>query len=89
MKFPLITLAYWFFMLTDGALRMLVFVLGYTPLQLAYLFLLYEFLGMITNLCYGLSKKIFNNIVCWDNPSNTFNDFNSTDQTWSITEFFL
>ena len=41
-SFALITLAYWFFMLTDGALRMLVLlhfhVLGDTPLQLAYLF---------------------------------------------------
>ena len=60
-SFALITLAYWFFMLTDGALRMLVLlhfhVLGYTPLQLAYLFLLYEFLGMITNL--GAEPKLF------------------------------
>ncbi|MGM0583099.1 MAG: organoarsenical effux MFS transporter ArsJ [Pseudomonadota bacterium] len=52
-----VTAAYWAFMLTDGALRMLVLlhfhVLGFTPLQLAYLFLLYEFAGMVANLSAG------------------------------------
>ena len=52
-----VTAAYWAFMLTDGALRMLVLLhfhtLGFTPLQLAYLFLLYEFMGMVTNLGAG------------------------------------
>ena len=52
-----VTAAYWAFMLTDGALRMLVLlhfhVLGFTPVQLAYLFILYELAGMITNLCAG------------------------------------
>ena len=65
-SFALITLAYWFFMLTDGALRMLVLlhfhVLGYI-LQLAYLFLLYEFLGMITNLSAGWIAKKFGSIL--------------------------
>ena len=45
-SFVLVTLSYWFFMLADGALRMLVLLhfhtLGFSPLQLAYLFLLYE-----------------------------------------------
>ena len=44
-------------MLTDGALRMLVLlhfhVLGFNPIQLAYLFLLYEFAGIVTNLSAG------------------------------------
>lgn len=44
-------------MLTDGALRMLVLLhfhtLGFTPVQLAYLFLLYEVAGMVTNLFAG------------------------------------
>ena len=73
-SFVLITLAYWFFMLTDGALRMIVLlhfhILGFTPLQLAYLFLLYEFLGMITNLTagwiakrFGLNKTLFAGII--------------------------
>ena len=52
-----VTAAYWAFMLTDGALRMLVLLhfhtLGFTPIQLAYLFVLYEIAGMVTNLCAG------------------------------------
>ena len=52
-----VTAAYWAFMLTDGALRMLVLLhfhhLGFTPVQLAYLFVLYEIAGMVTNLCAG------------------------------------
>ena len=52
-----VTAAYWAFMLTDGALRMLVLLhfhtLGYSPVQLAYLFVLYELAGMATNLCAG------------------------------------
>lgn len=51
-----VTLSYWAFTLTDGALRMLVLLffhgLGYSPIEIASLFLLYEFFGMITNL-YG------------------------------------
>jgi MFS family permease len=51
-----ITLSYWAFTLTDGALRMLVLLffhgLGYSPLELASLFILYEFFGILTNL-YG------------------------------------
>ena len=52
-----VTAAYWAFMLTDGALRMLVLLhfhtLGFTPVQLAYLFLLYEVMGIVTNLSAG------------------------------------
>ena len=52
-----VTAAYWAFMLSDGALRMLVLLhfhtLGFSPLQLAYLFVLYEIAGMITNLSAG------------------------------------
>ena len=52
-----VTAAYWAFMLTDGALRMLVLLhfhtLGYSPLQLAYLFLFYEVMGVATNLSAG------------------------------------
>ena len=51
------TAAYWAFMLTDGALRMLVLLhfhtLGFSPVQLAYLFVLYEIAGMVTNLAAG------------------------------------
>ncbi|UWQ96530.1 organoarsenical effux MFS transporter ArsJ [Rhodobacteraceae bacterium M385] len=52
-----VTAAYWAFMLTDGALRMLVLLhfhtLGFSPVQLAYLFVLYEVAGVGTNLCAG------------------------------------
>jgi len=52
-----VTAAYWAFMLTDGALRMLVLLyfhtLGFSPVQLAYLFVLYEVAGMLTNLSAG------------------------------------
>lgn len=52
-----VTAAYWAFMLTDGALRMLVLLhfhrLGFSPVQLAYLFVLYEVAGVVTNLCAG------------------------------------
>ena len=52
-----VTAAYWAFMLTDGALRMLVLLhfhtLGFSAVQLAYLFLLYEFMGIVTNLSAG------------------------------------
>ena len=44
-------------MLTDGALRMLVLLnfhlLGFSPIQLAYLFLIYEFMGILTNFFGG------------------------------------
>ena len=52
-----VTLAYWGFTLTDGALRMLVvlyfYQLGYSPLEIAMLFLLYEMCGVITNFIGG------------------------------------
>ena len=52
-----VTAAYWAFMLSDGALRMLVLLhfnaLGFSPIQLAWLFLLYEVAGIITNLAAG------------------------------------
>ena len=52
-----VTAAYWAFELTDGALRMLVLLhfngLGFSPIQLAWLFLLYEVAGIVTNLSAG------------------------------------
>jgi predicted MFS family arabinose efflux permease len=55
--YALVTLGYWAFTLTDGALRMLVLLhfheLGYSPVALAFLFLLYEVMGIITNLVGG------------------------------------
>ncbi len=56
-SYVVVTAAYWAFTLTDGALRMLVLLhfnqLGYTPVQLAFLFLFYEFFGVVTNLVGG------------------------------------
>jgi hypothetical protein len=56
-QYLLITGNYWAFTLTDGALRMLVVLyfhqLGYSPLNIAMLFLFYEIFGVITNLVGG------------------------------------
>jgi MFS family permease len=56
-NYAIVTLAYWGFTLTDGALRMLVllhfFQLGYSPFALALLFLLYEAAGIGANLIGG------------------------------------
>ena len=69
-----VSAAYWAFMLSDGALRMLVLFhfhgIGYTALQLAYLFLLYEIAGVITNLSagwiaarFGLASTLFSGLL--------------------------
>ncbi len=56
-NYALVTAAYWAFTLTDGALRMLVLLhfykLGYTPVELAFLFVFYELFGVVTNLVGG------------------------------------
>ena len=56
-NYLLITGGYWAFTLTDGAIRMLVVLyfhqLGYSPFEVAMLFLFYEFFGIITNLIGG------------------------------------
>jgi MFS family permease len=55
-QYMIVTANYWAFTLTDGALRMLVVfhfhALGYSTLEIALLFLFYEFFGVLTNL-YG------------------------------------
>ncbi len=55
-QYVVVTGAYWAFTLTDGALRMLVLFhfhqLGYSSLEIAFLFIFYEFFGILTNL-YG------------------------------------
>lgn len=69
-----VSAAYWAFMLSDGALRMLVLLhfheQGYTPVQLAYLFLLYEIAGIVTNLSagwiaarFGLTSTLYAGLV--------------------------
>ena len=56
-QYLLVTGNYWAFTVTDGALRMLVvlhfYTLGYTPLEIAALFLFYEIFGVVTNLVGG------------------------------------
>ncbi|MFC3114720.1 organoarsenical effux MFS transporter ArsJ [Cellvibrio fontiphilus] len=56
-QYAIVTGNYWAFTLTDGALRMLVVLhfhkLGYSPLQIAALFLFYEIFGVVTNLLGG------------------------------------
>lgn len=56
-QYLLITTNYWCFTLTDGALRMLVvlyfYQLGYGALDIALLFVFYEFFGVVTNLLGG------------------------------------
>lgn len=56
-NYALVTGAYWGFTLTDGALRMLVLLhfhaLGYSAFEIALLFILYEFAGIVTNLVGG------------------------------------
>jgi len=56
-QYMVVTGNYWAFTLTDGALRMLVVLhfhsLGYSPLEIAMLFLFYEVFGVVTNLIGG------------------------------------
>jgi predicted MFS family arabinose efflux permease len=56
-NYALVTGAYWAETLVDGATRTLVLFyfdkLGYTPLQVASLFILYEVAGVVTNLVGG------------------------------------
>ena len=87
-----VTAAYWAFMLTDGALRMLVLLhfhsLGFHPIQLAYLFLLYEFMGVITNLSagwiaarFGLTKTLYGGLIL---QIMALLALNQLDPTWAI-----
>jgi predicted MFS family arabinose efflux permease len=56
-QYAIVTGNYWAFTLTDGALRMLVVLhfhqLGYSPMEVALLFLFYEMFGVVTNLAGG------------------------------------
>lgn len=72
--YALVTAAYWGFTITDGALRMLVLLhfheLGFSPVTLAFLFLFYEFFGVLTNLFggwigarYGLHRTLMSGLT--------------------------
>lgn len=87
-NYSLVTAAYWGFTVTDGALRMLVLLyfhtLGYTPIEIAFLFLFYEIFGIVTNLLggwigskFGLKLTLYSGIalqmvalvmLAWVNP---------------------
>ncbi|NCY08537.1 MAG: MFS transporter, partial [Betaproteobacteria bacterium] len=73
-NYAIVTAAYWGFTLTDGALRMLVLLhfyqLGYSPFTLAFLFLLYEAMGMPANLLggwlatrYGIARMLATGLI--------------------------
>lgn len=73
-SYSIVTASYWGFTLTDGALRMLVLLhfhgLGFTPVDLALLFILYEFMGIVTNLFggwigakYGLGLTLYTGLA--------------------------
>jgi hypothetical protein len=88
-NYILVTLAYWGFTITDGALRMLVLLyfnnIGYTPIQIASLFLFYEVFGIVTNFLggwigsqFGLKVTLYSGIglqifalvmLSWLNPT--------------------
>jgi len=56
-NYLVVTAGYWAFTVTDGAIRMLVVLyfhrIGYSPFEVAMLFLFYEFFGIVTNLVGG------------------------------------
>ncbi|GHB36517.1 MFS transporter [Pseudovibrio japonicus] len=73
-SYATVTASYWGFTITDGALRMLVLLhfnsLGYKPLDLAFLFLLYEAMGIVTNFLggwvgarFGLRSTLFSGLL--------------------------
>jgi predicted MFS family arabinose efflux permease len=67
-NYLIVTGGYWAFTLTDGAIRMLVVLyfhlLGYSPIEVAMLFLFYEFFGIVTNLLGGwLGSRIGLNLT--------------------------
>lgn len=89
-----VTGAYWGFMLTDGALRMLVLLHfhahGYTPFQLAMLFLIYEFMGIATNAYggwiasrYGLKLTLTSGLTF---QIIALCVLSGLDQSWSTTQ---
>ena len=73
-SYAAITGTYWGFTLTDGALRMLVLLhfhtLGFSPVDLAFMFLLYEAMGIFTNFIggwigakHGLKLTLFTGLI--------------------------
>lgn len=67
----LVTAGYWAFTITDGALRMLVLLhfneLGYSAPAIAFLFVAYELMGVVTNLLGGWlgSRRGLDRTLVW------------------------
>ena len=92
-----VTAAYWAFMLSDGALRMLVLLqfnaMGFSPLQLAWLFLLYELAGIVTNLAagglaarFGLAATLYAGLAL---QIGALVALAALDSAWSVTTSVL
>jgi len=90
-NYAIVTASYWSFMVTDGALRMLVLLhfnqLGYSPLQLSLLFVLYEAMGMVTNLAggwiatrFGLTLTLYTGLLL---QATALLVLSGLDPTWS------
>ena len=99
-NYILVTLAYWGFTITDGALRVLVLLyfnsIGYTPIQLASLFLFYEFFGVITNFLggwigsqFGLKVTLYTGIGLQVFSLVMLSGLNSSWPQWSAVLFVM
>ena len=70
--YAIVTSGYWAFTVTDGAIRMLVVLyfhlLGYSPFEVAMLFLFYEFFGIVTNLAFANFEVVVRTAFFLDIP---------------------
>ena len=98
--YGLVTAAYWGFTLTDGALRMLVLFyfhgLGFAPVSLAFLFLLYEFCGVITNLAggwigsrFGLRITLFSGLAIQIVALLLLSFVDASWENWTVVSFVM
>ncbi len=99
-NYALVTAAYWGFTLTDGALRMLVllhfYTLGYSPFEIALLFVFYEFFGIVTNLVggwiasrLGLKVTLFAGLALQIVALSVLAQFNPDWQAWVGVAFVM
>lgn len=99
-SYTLVTASYWGFTLTDGALRMLVllhfYTLGFDAFEIALLFLLYEFSGVITNLLggwiasrLGLKVTLFAGLALQVVALSILSQFNPDWDTWFCVTYVM
>ncbi len=99
-NYALVTAGYWVFTVTDGALRMLVLLhfneLGYTPLAIAFLFLAYEFMGIVTNLIggwvgsrRGLNRTLIAGLITQIVALSTLTLLDDNWSTWFAVTFVM